>query len=69
MRVEQNKTIELIGISKILELASLSRTEFWRLRRDGRFPEGFVIGVGRKKRWRLSVVNQWMLDSTGGCNA
>jgi len=68
MGIEKNQTIMLIGIAKILEVTALSRTEFWRLRRDGKFPEGFTVDGGRKKRWRLSVVNQWMMENTGGCN-
>ena len=68
MEIEKNQTIMLIGIAKILKVTDLSRTEFWRLRRDGKFPEGFAVDGGRKKRWRLSVVNEWMLENTGGCN-
>jgi len=66
MKIAQYRTIVLIGIAEILEITALSRTEFWRLRRDGKFSEGFAIDGGRKKRWRLSVVEKWMRDNTGG---
>jgi len=66
MEIVQHRAMVLIGIAVILEITALSRTEFWRLRRDGDFPEGFSIAGGRKKRWRLSVVEKWMRDNTGG---
>jgi len=51
---------KLIGISEILDLTDLSRPTIWRLRRQGRFPEGINIEGARRLVWLKSDVHAWI---------
>ncbi|MEP1573893.1 helix-turn-helix transcriptional regulator [Roseibium album] len=53
---ERNAVIDFHQLAKIVPL---SRSQIWRLEKDGRFPARIKIGH-RKVAWRYSEIIEWI---------
>jgi prophage regulatory protein len=51
----------LIGEPECREITDLSRSQRWRLERDGKFPRRLRLGP-HTVRWRLSEILAWIAD-------
>ncbi|TXH71848.1 MAG: helix-turn-helix domain-containing protein [Thiothrix sp.] len=51
-----NRLLSLADIQK--EKINLSRVYIWQLRKEGRFPQGILIG--RKNYWSEAVIDDWI---------
>jgi len=49
---------KMLSIEEVLKLVPISRTTLFRLEREGRFPEGRVVG-GRGKAWFADDIARW----------
>jgi len=54
------KKIEVWRQTKVAEIIGVSIPTLWRMRRDGRFPEGASIGGTRIIGWKAEVVEKWI---------
>ena len=56
VRNMSNRLLSLADIQK--EKINLSRVYIWRLRKEGRFPQGILIG--RKNYWSEAAIDDWI---------
>jgi prophage regulatory protein len=54
---------KIIGLPQLLELIPLSRTQIWRLEKQGAFPARIKIGQ-RRIGWRASDIQKWIDERT-----
>ena len=56
VRNMSNRLLSLADIQK--EKINLSRVYIWQLRKEGRFPQGILIG--RKNYWSEAAIDDWI---------
>lgn len=49
----------IIGIRELSAMLPLSRSQLWRLEKNGEFPRRIKLGK-RRVGWRLSDIEQWI---------
>lgn len=49
----------LLNLDQIIDYLNISRTQFWRLRGAGDFPEPLRLSKGIR-RWKLSQLQDWL---------
>lgn len=57
--MEKQSFDELLTTADVVALVRLSRTDIWRRRRAGEFPEPYDVGKGRL-RWRRDELEEWV---------
>ncbi|MBE3868275.1 helix-turn-helix transcriptional regulator [Vibrio parahaemolyticus] len=53
--------VVLLKIEDILQMLNISRTTFWRIRKESEFPEPVKLGC-RILGWPKEEVERWILD-------
>ena len=61
MNHHPDDTDRLIDADELRELIPLSKMQFWRMEKAGRFPRRIKIGQ-RRVAWRLIEIRQWIAD-------
>ncbi|MBV7522327.1 helix-turn-helix domain-containing protein [Ensifer sp. ENS12] len=60
-----HETIGFYSVKDICRILNVSRTTFWRMRRDRMFPEPAEM-YGRLLRWPIPQVHEWILHHWHG---
>jgi prophage regulatory protein len=57
--------LQLIGQAELCKLIGMSRSQIWRLEREGQFPARIHIGK-RRIAWRVSDIRAWLAGREDG---
>ena len=49
----------LLRLNAVLEMVALSRSQLYRLKKEGKFPASIKVGP-KSVRWRESEIREWM---------
>ena len=52
---------QILRIIQLQKLIPLSRTTFWRMEKEGKFPKRIHLST-RSVGWRMSEVQAWLAD-------
>ena len=68
MSTEANLQIDdelsIIREADLRKMLCLSHSTFWRMRREGRFPNPISLGV-RARGWTRESIRRWIEEKTG----
>ncbi|WP_281926773.1 helix-turn-helix transcriptional regulator [Roseibium album] len=59
----RDELVKIVGLPELLDLVPLSRTQIWRLEKQGAFPTRIRIGQ-RRIGWRADELQDWLEQRT-----